>query len=251
MAMDDKDVFHYLFSNYAPYIYAALNNEKKKGTIPDHVDIGDLIAGDEHGYSPVVHGLLRAVHTFDPKMGSSLESHIYRHVVGKARDYIKSKDVSQTDVSRASKYSKQNPQQAERQVITVKPSASMRMATESLGISGGEDDGLQFNIERDAKRKFIEQNPQFIKDELARKVGKYEKAHSQPSGASPTVPATADKPVVQAPAPEVQAPAAAAPKPAPKVSIRRKGIETALSPEQKDRMVRVDSAKAARKDGGQ
>lgn len=240
--MDDNNTFHYLFSNYAPFMYAILNNEKKKGTIPEHIDIGDLVAGDDKGYSPVVHGLLRAVHTYDPKLGSSLESHIYRTVLGKVRDHIKSRDVPQHDVKAAAKYAKMNPEAAataESRAVTVKPSSSSRMATESLGITGGDEGGLQYGIERNTPKQFAEQNRDFVDKHIRRKVESYENKQKAKEAAveAPAIAPATSQPVEQPVTP-----------PKPKMEIRRKSIEASLSPEQKDRMNRVDSQKAIKKE---
>jgi hypothetical protein len=117
--MDDKSSFDhdqihkYLVSNYMPLLKGIVSKMLKSGRIPK--DLGeDSNEAFLNLYEPAVHGLMKAIHTFDPEELSMLtgkpktfQSHAWKTITGIISDHVKHKDIPRTDAAMASHAAKE------------------------------------------------------------------------------------------------------------------------------------------------
>lgn len=76
---DKKDPLNDLLIEYAPLINMHVN--KLRDTLPPHIDHEDL-------YAAGMHGLIDALHKYDPKKGASFNTYASKRINGKMLDHI-------------------------------------------------------------------------------------------------------------------------------------------------------------------
>lgn len=122
---DNKSPFHddqvhkYLVSNFMPLLKGVLSKMLKSGRIPrDLVETDDPHEAFLNLYEPAVHGLMKAIHTYNPEELSaftgkprSFQSHAWKVITGIISDHVKHKDIPRTDAAMASRAAKDKKQE--------------------------------------------------------------------------------------------------------------------------------------------
>jgi len=88
---------------HAPTINMHVKRLKAEGKIPSHIDEGDLhMAG--------FHGLMDAIHKYNPEVGASFSTYAGRRIVGKMLDHVVEQgDVPKNLMTQAKNIKIQNP----------------------------------------------------------------------------------------------------------------------------------------------
>lgn len=125
---EHKKVEAYLISNFTPQINYAINQLRKSGHIPNDVSNSDL-------HEVAVHGLMKAIHGYDPATGKKLSSYAIATISGAIKEHLKPKDVPQSLLSQLPVAEKKPSQQ----YMHITGSSSGRQIAETMGGSLGEE----------------------------------------------------------------------------------------------------------------
>ena len=118
---DNKKILDYIVAKHAPFVQRQINSLRKTGHIPPDIS-------DEELMSSGIHGLLKAFHTYDPKIGADKqkedENPFLKHasfwVKGKIREQLSTNDpvgrrlrrkINILDANQATQTTKQPEQQ--------------------------------------------------------------------------------------------------------------------------------------------
>jgi hypothetical protein len=115
----DDQVHKYLVSNFMPLLKGVVSKMLKSGRIPkDLVETDDPHEAFLNLYEPAVHGLMKAIHTYNPEELSaftgkprSFQSHAWKVITGIISDHVKHKDIPRTDAAMASRVAKDKKQE--------------------------------------------------------------------------------------------------------------------------------------------
>lgn len=97
-----RDHLNDLLIEYAPLINLHVN--KLKESLPPHIDHEDL-------YAAGMHGLIDAMHKYDPKKGASFKTHASKRIQGKMKDHVSAGGPNAVDkyhYTQAKKFMSQN-----------------------------------------------------------------------------------------------------------------------------------------------
>lgn len=281
--MDDKSPFDhdqihkYLVSNYMPLLKGVVSKMLKSGRIPK--DLGeDSNEAFLNLYEPAVHGLMKAIHTYNPEELSAFtgkpktfQSHAWKTITGIISDHVKHKDIPRTDAAMASHAAKQRREENLRlhdhhkelarqfeeagDVVNAKIhnrkaldhlQESQTMATKGGGIGRDVVEGLGGAMEEEGGGFSGVGQIRNIVGEFAQRLDPAAKAKIQAKVDKVEAKLAARQQAEQPPAPaqEVASAQQAAPasqeQPKPKLIIRRMA-----KPDQLERMDRIDAAKNA------
>lgn len=114
--LDHDQIHKYLVSNYMPLLKGVVSKMLKNGRIPkDLVQTDDPNEAFLNLYEPAIHGLMKAIHTYDPEELSSFtgkpktfQSHAWKVVTGIISDHVKNKDIPRTDAAMAANEAKKH-----------------------------------------------------------------------------------------------------------------------------------------------
>ena len=82
---NNKAKFNHFLIEHAPLINLHIKKLQNEGKIPEGIDINDL-------HMEGFHGLVDALHKYDPKVGASFPTYAGRRIGGKILDYLTSVD---------------------------------------------------------------------------------------------------------------------------------------------------------------
>lgn len=85
---DKKDPLNDILMEYAPLINMHVN--KLRDNLPPHIDHEDL-------YAAGMHGLIDALHKYDPKKGASFNTYASQRIKGKMLDHVTAPTPSGVD----------------------------------------------------------------------------------------------------------------------------------------------------------
>lgn len=125
---EHKKAEAYLISNFIPQINYAIRQLRNSGHIPNDVSNSDL-------HEAAVHGLMKAIHGYDPSTGKKLSSYAIATISGAIKEHLKPKDVPQSLLSQLPVAEKKPVQQ----YMHVAGSSSGRQIAETMGGSLGEE----------------------------------------------------------------------------------------------------------------
>ena len=226
---DHKAVIDYLIATHSPMINGTIRRMQQKYEHLKNADMGDM-------WEAATHALMSAVAGHDPDKGASLSSYAANKIGNSLLQRFQPSDVSSADRNTARRFSGDRTQSQGAQQVGMSSDSSLdRGAIESAGGSVSEDGGSSgVSVIRNTAADFGRTLSPEARAEMQRKVTQgLDRKQAQAPQAEGTQP--------QAPKPE------AAPAPTqPKIIIRRKQIEASLSPDQLDRMNRVDAHKGGK-----
>jgi|SRR5581483_10190664 len=81
----NKEKFNHFLIEHAPLINLHVKKLQNEGKIPEGIDVNDL-------HMEGFHGLVDALHKYDPKVGASFPTYAGRRISGKMLDYLSSLD---------------------------------------------------------------------------------------------------------------------------------------------------------------
>lgn len=125
---EHKKAEAYLISNFTPQINYAIRQLRNSGHIPHDVSNSDL-------HEAAVHGLMKAIHGYDPATGKKLSSYAIATISGAIKEHLKPKDVPQSLLSQLPVAEKKPGQQ----YMHVASSSTGRQVAETMGGSMGEE----------------------------------------------------------------------------------------------------------------
>ncbi len=118
----NQEILHYIISKHAPLIKQHIAYAKSKGMVPEHVQDSDLISAGAHG-------LLKAFHTYDPKIATEkakdgdnlFTKHAGFHIKSKIYEELKSHDPIHRRIRQKMANIKHNKQFTEEQAPVTTP----------------------------------------------------------------------------------------------------------------------------------
>jgi RNA polymerase sigma factor for flagellar operon FliA len=82
---ENKHIFNQFLLEHAPLIHLHVKKLQNEGKIPEGVDVNDL-------HMEGFHGLVDALHKYDPSIGASFATYAGRRIQGKMLDHLTSLD---------------------------------------------------------------------------------------------------------------------------------------------------------------
>jgi len=267
--LDHDQVHKYLVSNYMPLLKGVVSKMLKSGRIPK--DLGeDSNEAFLNLYEPAVHGLMKAIHTYNPEELSAFtgkpktfQSHAWKTITGIISDHVKHKDIPRADAAMASHAAKQRREEnirlhdhhreLARQFEEAGDSVNAKLhnkkalehlqESQTVGIKGG---GIGRDVVEGLGGEMAEEGGGFsgvgqvrnVVGEFANRLDPAAKAKIQAKVDKVEARLAAKQQAEQPPAPVQQEAPASQEKPKPKLIIRRMA-----KPDQVERMDRIDAAK--------